>query len=393
MYFPDTAILVTRYLSEGGVAELVDFMPIEQPGIATDRHRLVRGIRGVRGTVEFEVRIEPRFDYGRQSHRTEVNGTTARFETTALSLDLTSTWPLEHHGSDVRARFTVEAGDLGGMVLESGADGHPTVFGGGEVARLFEDTMTYWQNWVRRGTYRGRWREAVYRSAITLKLMTYAPSGALVAAPTAGLPEQVGGERNWDYRYTWIRDGSFSVYALLGLGFTDEAVGFTTWLRDRVEERRKDGETPLNIMYRVDGSSDLDEYTLDHWEGYRGSSPVRIGNGAAEQLQLDIYGEAMDSIYFIDQGPFGVADDGWNELVGDAGLAVSRTGTNPTKASGRRAAAANPSSTDDSCRGSRFDRAIRMATKRSRPADLPRVGQRARSHLSSHHGQGLERRT
>ena len=208
--------------------------------------------------------------------------------------------------------------------------------------------------------------------------MTYAPSGALVAAPTAGLPEQVGGERNWDYRYTWIRDGSFSVYALLGLGFFDEAAAFGSWLRDRVEERRKDGGTPLNIMYRVDGSSDLDEYTLDHWEGYRGSSPVRIGNGAAEQLQLDIYGEAMDSIYFIDQGPFGVPDEGWNDLVGmldwlcenwdqpDEGIWETRGGRKPFVYGRLMSWVA-------------LDRAIRMATKRSRPADLPKwIGERDR---------------
>lgn len=378
MYLPDSAVLVTRYLSEGGVAELVDFMPIEHPGTVTNRHRLVRAIRGVRGTVEFDVRIEPRFDYGRQSHRTEVSGTSARFETNELTLDLTSTWPLVHHGGDARAHFTVEEGQLGGMVLESGNEGHPTVFGGGEVAQLLDDTMNFWRRWVGRGIYRGRWREAVYRSAITLKLMTYAPTGALVAAPTAGLPEQVGGERNWDYRYTWIRDGSFSVYALLGLGFVDEAVEFAAWLRDRVEERRKDGATPLNIMYRVDGSSDLDEFTLDHLEGYQGSAPVRIGNGAADQLQLDIYGEAMDSIFFAEHGPFGVGDAGWADIVGmldwlcdnwdqpDEGIWETRGGRRPFVYGRLMSWVA-------------LDRAIRMATARGRPADLARwIGERDR---------------
>ncbi len=132
--------------------------------------------------------------------------------------------------------------------------------------------------------------------------MTYAPSGGLVAAPTAGLPEQIGGERNWDYRYTWIRDASFSVYALLGMGFTDEAAALGRWLRARIDEHASGGGGgPLKIMYRIDGSSDLNEEVLEHWEGYRGSRPVRIGNGAADQLQLDIYGEALDSIYFMDQ--------------------------------------------------------------------------------------------
>jgi GH15 family glucan-1,4-alpha-glucosidase len=133
----------------------------------------------------------------------------------------------------------------------------------------------------------------------------------LVAAPTAGLPEQIGGERNWDYRYTWVRDASFSVYALLRLGFTEEAAQFSGWLRDRVAERVGGEGGPLNIMYRVDGSSDLKEESLEHWAGYRSSRPVRIGNGASDQLQLDIYGEALDSIFFADERGLQVGHRGW----------------------------------------------------------------------------------
>jgi GH15 family glucan-1,4-alpha-glucosidase len=179
---------------------------------------------------------------------------------------------------------------------------------------MFHDAVAFWRSWLARSTYRGRWRESVQRSAVTLKLMTYAPSGGLVAAPTAGLPEPIGGERNWDYRYTWVRDASFSVHALLRLGFTDEADQFSGWLRDRVAERAGGEGGPLNIMYRVDGSCDLKEESLEHWSGYRGSRPVRVGNGAADQLQLDIYGEALDSIYFADRCGVSVGHRGWNSI-------------------------------------------------------------------------------
>ena len=185
-------------------------------------------------------------------------------------------------------------------MLESAASTPPREIAVAEAEALLEDTGHYWRNWLSKSTYTGRWREHMQRSAIALKLMTYAPSGGIVAAPTAGLPEQVGGERNWDYRYTWVRDGSFSVYALLGMGFDEEAEAFCGWLRDRIQEKIGGEGGPLNIMYRVDGSSDLKEESLDHWEGYKGSSPVRIGNGAMDQRQMDIYGEAMDSIYFAD---------------------------------------------------------------------------------------------
>jgi GH15 family glucan-1,4-alpha-glucosidase len=184
-----------------------------------------------------------------------------------------------------------------------------------EAWRLFDQTVDFWEAWLGQSTYSGRWREQLNRSAITLKLMTHAPSGGLVAAPRAGLPEQVGGERDWDYRYTWIRDASFSIYSLLGMGFTDEAADLGWWLRDRVDEQvGGDGSGPLKIMYRVDGSSDLSEEIVPHWEGYRGSAPVRIGNGAADQLQLDIYGEAIDNFYFSDQHGITTGHHGWQRV-------------------------------------------------------------------------------
>jgi GH15 family glucan-1,4-alpha-glucosidase len=374
MYLPDTAILVTRHLSESGIAEVLDFMPIDQPTVASESRRIVRGVRGIRGEVQFEAVVAPRFDYGRQEHKVHLDGGRAVFECGASRLQLLGVSPLERDGNDVRSTFTVRAGDVAGFMLEWDADGATSGIGGGQVMRMYEETEAFWRHWIERSTYRGRWREAVERSAITLKLMTYAPSGALVAAPTAALPEQVGGPRNWDYRYTWVRDGSFSVFALLGLGFIEEAAAFGDWLRARVEEQVGESSGPLKIMYRIDGSSDLVEEELDHFEGYMGSRPVRIGNGAADQLQLDIYGEAMNSIHALDSGvlgDWGVADEGWKHIVRildwlcdhwsdpDEGIWETRGGQRRFVYSQLMSWVA-------------LDRAIRMAADRGRPADLPR---------------------
>jgi GH15 family glucan-1,4-alpha-glucosidase len=317
LYFPDTAILITRFMTPDGVGEVIDFLPVEDPQRASDRHRLVRVVRCVRGEMRFVFECAPRFDYGRQAHELELTDEGAVFHTPTLQLTLHGAGQraMERDGNDVRGALTVRAGQAGGLVLESAAPGPPRRTAPDELLGLFEETARFWRGWLARSTYRGRWREQVDRSAITLKLLTYAPTGALVAAATAGLPELVGGERNWDYRFTWVRDGSFSIHALLGLGFTEEAEAFLRWLNDRVEEQAGEASGPLKIMYRIDGSADLAEQTLDHWEGYAGSKPVRIGNGAADQLQLDIYGEALDSIWLADQHGLQVGHPGWVKLA------------------------------------------------------------------------------
>jgi GH15 family glucan-1,4-alpha-glucosidase len=317
LYFPDTAILITRFMTPDGVGEVIDFMPVHDPHQASDRHRLVRLVRCVRGQIRFELECAPRFDYGRQPHELELTDEGAVFHTPTLRLTLHGggAGALRRHGNDVHGAITVHAGETGGLILESAADGPPRTTSPEELQGLFEETARFWRGWLARSSYRGRWREMVGRSAITLKLMTYAPTGALVAAPTAGLPEQVGGERNWDYRFTWIRDGSFSIHALLGLGFTEEAEAFGRWLNERAAEQAGEGSGPLKIMYRVDGSSDLNEEILDHLEGYAGSRPVRVGNGAADQLQLDIYGELLDSVYLADRRGLQVGHPGWTKLA------------------------------------------------------------------------------
>jgi GH15 family glucan-1,4-alpha-glucosidase len=265
---------------------------------------------------------------------------------------------------------TFTAGQIGGVVIDSDPDSQPRRLTGAEIREMFEDTRTYWRDWIGRSNYRGRWREMVERAAMTLKLMTYAPSGALVAAPTAGLPEQVGGERNWDYRFTWVRDASFSVYALLSLGYTEEAEAFLKWLGQRVQASAEQG-TPLQIMYRVDGSPDLREETLDHLEGYKGSRPVRIGNGAAGQLQLDIFGEAMDSLYQGDLRQLPLGHQGWQHVVRlmdwlcdnwdrpEEGIWETRGGQADFTYGRLMTWVA-------------FDRAIRIAENKGRPANLDR---------------------
>ncbi len=325
LYFPETAMLITRFMTSGGVGEVTDFMPIA-PAQVTDRHGLVRQLKVVRGAMKFVIDIKPRFDYGRAKHTLDIaeHGYVFRSDGMQLTLSPTGerdvsigdhgTHSVQRLGDDLRLTSTLYEGETAGMVLES-MGGPPRRISPAELARLTDDTSEFWRNWLHRSTYRGRWREMVHRSAMTLKLMTYAPTGALVAAPTAGLPELTGGERNWDYRYTWIRDASFSVYALLGLGYAGEAAAFGGWVRDRVIEHAGDGVSPLKIMYRVDGTSDLTEETLDHFEGWRGSRPVRIGNGAADQLQLDIYGEALDAIAKIDSRGLQPAYRGWNALA------------------------------------------------------------------------------
>lgn len=378
LYLPDTAVLVTRFMTEAGVGEVVDFMPVTGT-VVTDQHRMVRMLRCVRGRMTFAMDLAPRFDYGRDPHETHLTEDGVVFEGSGTSMTVhlvrepeDERLALTHVNDrgDLHAELTLAAGQLRGMILETGVAGPPRQFRVAEVEQLLRETTDFWEDWLAQSTYTGRWREQLHRSAITLKLMTYAPSGGLVAAPTAALPEQVGGERNWDYRYTWIRDASFSVYALLGLGFTEEAAALMGWLRDRLDESTG-GETPLKIMYRVDGSSDLVEEELAHWEGYRGSRPVRIGNGAADQLQLDIYGEAMDSVFFADQHGLHVGHHGWQKIT-DMLNWLSDNWDRPDEGIWETRGGQQDFTYGRLMSWVAFDRGIRLATTHGRPAPLDR---------------------
>ncbi|WP_374007387.1 glycoside hydrolase family 15 protein [Leifsonia sp. LS-T14] len=316
MYFPHTAVLITRFMSVDGVGEVIDFMPVaDEPTVPTASRTIVRVIRVVRGELTFRLECRPRFDYGRRAHTATETGHGVLFDDGENRAALHGAGTDVLDGQDVDTTVTLSAGQRRLVSFETEPTGDPRGLGQARGSRLFRDTVAFWRNWLSRSTYSGRWREAVDRSAMVLKLLQYAPTGALVAAPTAALPEQLGGVRNWDYRYTWIRDASFSVFSLIALGYTDEAIAFELWVGDRVLEQVGESSGPLKIMYRIDGSSDLEEIVLDHFEGYAGSRPVHIGNGAADQLQLDIYGEAMQALAAGEQfRPIG--NPGWAKLRG-----------------------------------------------------------------------------
>ncbi len=302
LYLPETNILITRFLSVEGVGEITDFMPIKLVGSAEHEHHIVRSVAVVRGSLSFEMVCRPAFNYARDSHRIHLSKRGAIFNSDTLCLGLATSVPIEEDGyGGVRATFTLNAGQSVHFILESAreSDLAPEPLTKGAYQQAFQETMRYWRNWISQCQYQGRWREMVQRSALVLKLLTYAPTGAIVAAATTSLPETIGGARNWDYRYSWFRDAAFSLYSLLTLGFSQEAEAFMDWLDARCHELPESGA--LQPMYGINGQHDLAETTLDHLEGYRQSKPVRIGNGAFNQQQLDIYGELMDAIYIYNR--------------------------------------------------------------------------------------------
>jgi GH15 family glucan-1,4-alpha-glucosidase len=316
LYLPDTAVLLTRFLADEGVAEISDCMPVEETPHG-HAHNLIRRVKTIRGEIRFRMECTPRFDYGRASHRVDVQDHEVLFVSEGfggVALRLRTSVPVEIKDGGAIAEFTLRTNETAAFILEWARAGEPSAATRPDyVSRAFIETVNFWRAWVARSTYRGRWREAVNRSAITLKLLTSEPHGALVASPSFGLPEEMGGSRNWDYRYTWIRDAAFTLYGLMRLGYTDEAGAFMRWVEARCGELGDAGG--LQIMYGIDGRRHLPEHTLGHLEGYRGSSPVRIGNAASDQLQLDIYGELMDAVYLYNKYGEPISHDFWMNLT------------------------------------------------------------------------------
>jgi GH15 family glucan-1,4-alpha-glucosidase len=368
-YWSGTNVLVTRFYAEQGVGEVEDFMPIsDRP---EDRRRIVRLLRVSRGKLRFRVYCRPAFDYARATHTTEVtrNGVIFRGPDLTLGLSADVDFTTDEHGGALAA-FTLHEGETMTFVLRGMDDDESCDFGlnHAEAAAIFEDTVQYWRGWVAQCTYTGRWRETVHRSALAMKLLTYEPTGAIVAAPTTSLPEHLGGVRNWDYRYMWIRDAAFTLYGFVRIGFTQEAAAFMEFLEARCRES-EDGA--LQIMYGIDGRHDLPEEQLDHLDGYRGSAPVRIGNGAYDQLQLDIYGEMMDAVYLANKYSAPISYELWTYLrrtlnwlehhwdQPDEGIWEVRGGQQNFTYSRLMCWVA-------------FDRGIRLAEKRSFPAPIDR---------------------
>jgi GH15 family glucan-1,4-alpha-glucosidase len=299
LYLPDTNVLLTRFLDDEGVAEVSDFMPVAESGVP---HNIIRRAKAVKGDIAFVMRCAPRFDYGRRTHSIErtSDGIVFSEPSTGMACRLSASVPLQIDGGDATARFVLRSGERAWFVFEFAKDAFGAAHADPDyVSQAFKATSNFWRAWAGHATYRGRWREMVLRSALTLKLLTSQRYGSIVAAPTFGLPERIGGARNWDYRYTWIRDASFTLYALMRLGFTTESAAFMKWVEARCDELEPDGS--LQVMYGIDGRHDLPEEELSHLEGYMGSRPVRIGNKAVNELQLDIYGELMDAIYLYDK--------------------------------------------------------------------------------------------
>lgn len=292
-YLTGTNILQTTFQTIQGEAVLTDFMPVALEGRPAGTHpEIHRRLHGVRGQMAMRMRFMPRFEYASRATRIEVlaAGIFASDRTdqvVTLSSVREFEWRIEQGAADTN--FAISAGDARWLVLRYDDDDiHPV--DRYESAAKLEATTAFWLRWSSRIRYTGPWREAVERSALALKLLTHAESGAIIAAPTTSLPEVIGGSRNWDYRFVWLRDAVFTLSALESVGHPEEAGAFMRFLR-RV--CRHEGGGHLQIMYGVDGRRDLSERQLDHLSGYRGSRPVRVGNGAVDQLQIDVYGEVL----------------------------------------------------------------------------------------------------
>jgi GH15 family glucan-1,4-alpha-glucosidase len=308
LYLPNTNILITRFLSPEGIAEMTDFMPIISE---TFRSHVIRKVSVIKGEIEFTLNCQPCFDYGRAKHTVRRLGNCVVFKPNARQEELLLNSDIKLHVRDggVNQKFTLKEGQTAVFAFGESTERARGPMDPARIETRFQETARFWREWIGQSNYTGRWREMVNRSALLLKLLTDRETGSLIAAPTFGLPEKIGGPRNWDYRYTWLRDSSFTLYALMRLGFLEEMAHFQQWLNARLKFDSKTG--PLQTLYRTDGGTETPERVLNNLSGYKNSRPVRIGNAAYEQLQLDIYGELMDAVYLASKYGDGQSIDEW----------------------------------------------------------------------------------
>lgn len=296
LYFPGTAILLTRFFSDTGIAELTDFMPISE-GKDLSTSAIVRKIKTIRGCINFKFSCVPRFGYAQSEYKADSHENHLIFDCPdeELKIKVSADVPLILRKANGYAEFTLQESETATIVLEflkpEEADEQLAYY----ADHAYHETKDFWVKWISKTSYKGHYGELIKRSAITLKLLTSAEFGSVVAAPTFGLPETLGGDRNWDYRFTWIRDAAFTMYAFLALGFNEEATAFMDWIFNLCQK------IDLQLIYQIDGNPKIEERELQHFEGYRKSKPVRIGNAAANQVQIDIYGELIDTIYIYNK--------------------------------------------------------------------------------------------
>ena len=369
-YIPDTNVLLSRFLSHGAIAEVSDFMLCDTD---CDKQALVRRAKAVHGAIRFAILCEPRFDYARADAKIEASENEVVFREqneNGLTLRLLSSVPISVSEQAAIAEFKLDPGEKAWFVLEQIEDAGDTACRARDfVSDAFKRTSDYWRKWLAGCTYEGRWRETVLRSALTLKMLTSREHGAIIAAPCFGFPNEFGGERNWDYRYAWIRDASFTLYALMRLGFTEEAGAFIEWLQQLCKGLESWGD--LDVMYRVDGRHVAGEFHLDHLEGYRESKPIRIGSTNVKQLQLDIFGELMDSIYLYDKFGAPLSFDNWMHLHNLVDF-VAQNWKKPDASIWETRATKRKFLYSRVMCWVAVDRAVRLARKRSLPAPLDR---------------------
>jgi GH15 family glucan-1,4-alpha-glucosidase len=318
-YLDDTNVLVTTFTTPDGVLEVTDCMPVRMDPARGSRvgtrHALLRRVRCVAGRVLARMVVAPRFEYGAFVPRIRLTSPrTAEFVGGADALCVTATRPLAANDTSVRARWHMRAGDEAwvevawtpSLVERTPADMPDFA----RFRRRLEETVAFWRDWSSHCAYEGEYMGAVRRSALVLKALTYVPSGAIIAAPTTSLPEEPGGERNWDYRFTWLRDTTLTLISLMLLGYQEEAFAFRHWLERTSAGRAED----IQIMYGIRGHRRLPEVELPHLEGHRGSRPVRIGNGAVKQLQLDIFGEMLEGAWLYAKMGGRLTPGNWNFL-------------------------------------------------------------------------------